>query len=262
MKYINKYKLNNKEVLIAGGLGLIGNEIVNACVDLGADVTVLDKEKNLKKNKLEKKYNYKSIDLSNSNGLKKFKNFISKKNFDVFVNSMYLKDKYWEKHSFDHFNINSFSKNIEINSFGIFLSSNLIAENMKKKNIKGSIILLNSIYGLVGQDMSVYKDSSIRENKIYSILKGGISNYVRQMASYYGKFNIRVNSICPGGIMDKNSKKLEKNKSFVNAYINKVPLKRFGLPQDVALLSSFLSSDASSYITGQNIPLDGGWTSI
>ena len=79
MKYINKYKLNNKEVLIAGGLGLIGNEIVNACVDLGADVTVLDKEKNLKKNKLEKKYNYKSIDLSNSNGLKKFKNFISKK---------------------------------------------------------------------------------------------------------------------------------------------------------------------------------------
>ena len=62
--------------------------------------------------------------------------------------------------------------------------------------------------------------------------------------------------------MDKNSKKLEKNKSFVNAYINKVPLKRFGLPQDVALLSSFLSSDASSYITGQNIPLDGGWTSI
>ena len=82
------------------------------------------------------------------------------------------------------------------------------------------------------------------------------------MASYYGKFNIRVNSICPGGIMDKNSKKLEKNKSFVNAYINKVPLKRFGLPQDVALLSSFLSSDASSYITGQNIPLDGGWTSI
>ena len=175
---------------------------------------------------------------------------------------MYLKDKYWENHSFDNSNINSFSKNIEINSFGIFLSSNLIAENMKKKNIKGSIILLNSIYGLVGQDMSVYKDSSIRENKIYSILKGGISNYVRQMASYYGKFNIRVNSICPGGIMDKNSKKLEKNKSFVNAYINKVPLKRFGLPQDVALLSSFLSSDASSYITGQNIPLDGGWTSI
>ena len=83
---------------------------------------------------------------------------------------------------------------------------------MKKKNIKGSIILLNSIYGLVGQDMSVYKDSSIRENKIYSILKGGISNYVRQMASYYGKYQIRCNALCPGGIEEKkhNSKFLLK----------------------------------------------------
>ena len=110
--------------------------------------------------------------------------------------------------------------------------------------------------------MRVYKNSSIRENKVYSILKGGLSNYVRNMASYYGKFNIRVNSICPGGIMDKNSQKLKQNKSFINAYINKVPLKRFGLPQDVASLSGFLSSDASSYITGNIMMVDGGWTSI
>jgi len=262
MEYLNKYKLNNKKILVAGGLGLIGKEITNACLDLGADVTIIDKEKILKKNKFKTKLEYKSMDLSNRGGLKKFEDFILSKNYDVFINSMYLKDKYWERHSFDNFNISSFSKNIEINSFGIFLSSNLIAENMKKKKIKGSIILLNSIYGLVGQDMSIYKNSSIKENKVYSILKGGLSNYVRQMASYYGKYKIRVNSICPGGIMDKNSQKLKKNKSFINAYINKVPLKRFGLPQDVASLSGFLSSDASSYITGQNIPLDGGWTSI
>ena len=77
------------------------------------------------------------------------------------------------------------------------------------------------------------------------------------MASYYGKYNIRVNSICPGGIKEKNH-----NKKFVKKYLDKVPLKRFCRPSDIAANVLFLSSNASSYITGTMIVIDGGWTAI
>ena len=74
-----------------------------------------------------------------------------------------------------------------------------------------SIIHLSSIYGLVGQDQNLYKNSNISENLTYSIIKGGTTNYSKQMAAYYGKTNIRVNTIAPGGIEGKISgKKLVK----------------------------------------------------
>ena len=71
---------------------------------------------------------------------------------------------------------------------------------MIKKNKKGNIIQLSSIYGVVGQNQNIYKGTKMKENMTYSLIKWGINNLSRQMASYYGKYNIRVNSLCPGGI--------------------------------------------------------------
>ena len=71
---------------------------------------------------------------------------------------------------------------------------------MKKNKIRGSIILLSSIYGILGQDLNIYKGTKMTENVTYSVIKGGIVNFARQSSSYYGQFNIRVNSISPGGI--------------------------------------------------------------
>ena len=91
----------------------------------------------------------------------------------------------------------------------------------------------------------------------YSLIKGGINNLTRQMASYYGKFNIRINSLCPGGIEASNH-----NSKFIKNYKLRVPLKRLCKESDVASAVLFLSSDASSYITGTNIMVDGGWTAV
>ena len=73
---------------------------------------------------------------------------------------------------------------------------------MVKNKIKGSIINLNSTYGLLGQDMNIYEKTGMRENMPYSMIKGGLVNLTRQMASYYGRFGVRVNSICSGGLKD------------------------------------------------------------
>ena len=79
---------------------------------------------------------------------------------------------------------------------------------MKNKKIKGNIIQFSSIYGIVGQDLDLYKGTKMRENISYSVIKGGILSLTRSMASYYGPYGIRVNTICPGGIYDKQDKKI------------------------------------------------------
>ena len=126
----------------------------------------------------------------------------------------------------------------------------------KEKEIKGSIINLGSIYGIQGNDFTIYEKTDITSPAAYSAIKGGIINFTRYLASYFGRDGIRVNSVCPGGIFDS------QNKIFVKNYEHKVPLKRMGKPEDVASTVLFLASDASSYITGATIMVDGGWTIV
>ena len=134
---------------------------------------------------------------------------------------------------------------------------------MINKKIEGSIIQLASTYGIVGQDIELYKGTNLKENSIYSALKGGIITQTKQMASYYGKFGIRINSISPGGIEGKIAgKRAVQSKIFRDKYSKKTPLNRMGKASDIAPAIIFLSSDASSYITGENIVIDGGWTII
>ena len=139
----------------------------------------------------------------------------------------------------------------------------IAAEKMVKNKIKGNIINLNSIYGLLGQDLNVYEKTSMTENMPYAIIKGGLVNLTRQMASYYGRYGVRVNSICSGGLKGHVAGRSNiQEKQFIKNYEKKVPLKRLGKPEEVANVITFIASDASSYINGSNILVDGGWTII
>lgn len=90
----------------------------------------------------------------------------------------------------------------------------------------------------------------------YSAIKGGIINFTRYLASYYGKDNVRVNCVSPGGIEDN------QHPSFIERYEYKSPLKRMGKPHEIAPAITFLLSDEASFITGHNLMVDGGWTAI
>ncbi|MGB4775257.1 MAG: SDR family oxidoreductase, partial [Daejeonella sp.] len=102
----------------------------------------------------------------------------------------------------------------------------------------------------------VYDGTSMTMPAAYAAIKGGLINLSRYMASYLGSQKIRVNVVSPGGIFDK------QNPVFIANYEKKVPLKRMGTPEDISPTVAFLLSDDANYITGQNIIVDGGWTSI
>lgn len=139
----------------------------------------------------------------------------------------------------------------------------MTADSFVKNKTAGSIIQLGSIYGVVGQNLNIYKNTNMKENLTYSLIKGGIINYTRQMASYYGKHNIRINTICPGGIVGSVANLADKqSKKFVKNYSYQVPLKRLGNPEEIASTILFLASSASSYITGSTLMVDGGWTAV
>ena len=126
----------------------------------------------------------------------------------------------------------------------------------KMKHNKGSIVNLASIYGMVGNDFNIYKNTTLSPPVAYSAIKGGLINMNRYLASYFAKDDIRFNCISPGGIFDN------QNIDFVKNYNEKVPMGRMGVPEDISPTVTFLLSDKSSYITGQNIAIDGGWTAI
>ncbi|MBR50907.1 MAG: hypothetical protein CMD58_00135 [Gammaproteobacteria bacterium] len=134
---------------------------------------------------------------------------------------------------------------------------------MRSNEISGSIIHLGSIYGVVGQNMNIYEKTDMTENITYATIKGGLTNYTRQMASIYGPFNIRINSISPGGVEGSVAGKSDnQNIDFRNNYSKNVPMGRLSTADEIASSAVFLASDASSYVTGINLMIDGGWTAI
>jgi len=251
----------NKTILIIGGSGLIGKPLVQEYLK-NNKVINLD-IKNFELN--NKNYHFEKVDLNKLGTIKyKIDNIFKRySNINSVINCSYPTEKNWDKCSFEKINLNFLNKNLYSHLHSYIWSSCLVLQNMKKKKINGNLILFSSIYGIKGQDMSIYKNTEINENIVYAVSKGGISNFVREAASYYGKYNIRVNAICPGGLSGhvKGSKNSQ-SQIFKNNYLKRVPIKRFANTKDITAAAAFLSSDNASYITGINLLIDGGWTSI
>lgn len=263
MSYLKKFDLSNKVAFVVGGSGYIGSEISSALASLNCKVVILDKFPFKGKNK--DKIFYSHFDLKQTNNLENSLKKVIKKNGipNIFINASYPYTKDWKKNNFKQITLKSFEANIKLHLNSYIWMSKLVANIMVKKKIKGSIINLSSIYGVVGQDLSIYKGTKMTESLTYSAVKGSINSITKQMSSFYGPNGIRVNAICPGGVINKEDrKKLKINYRFQKNYLNKVPLKRFARTDDVASAAIFLSSEASSYITGILLMVDGGWTAI
>lgn len=243
--------LVNKIILITGGSGLLGKAMMNDIIAKGgiainADVAI---KTNIEKGEIK-------CDITSEESIKNALDLVLNhyKRIDGLVNNAYPRTNDWST-EFEDILIDSWKTNVDwqMNSYFLFCQQAIKA---MKKSGGGSIINIASIYGVVGNDFTIYEGTGIVPPAAYTAIKGGIINLSRFIASKYGKDSIRINCISPGGIFDNQPKK------FVEAYERKVPMKRMGKPEDIAPVVSFLLSDESSYITGQNIIVDGGWTAI
>ena len=263
MKKNNLFNLRKKTAFVFGGNGLLGKEISKILNIYGAKVVVLDLnfDKEIKNEAIFfEKFNVSKLNSIDSQ-IKKITNKHGCPN--IMINASYPRSKDWSKSSFDKITIKSLKENVDMHMNSYAWLTIKFANLMKKKKIKGSIILLNSIYGTLGQDLNIYKGTEIKPNPIYSLIKGGLNTFVKNTASFYGKNQIRINSIVCGGIEghvagSKNSQSAR----FKKNYSNQTLLKRMGKPEDIISSILLLSSDSSSYITGSDIVIDGGWSSI
>ncbi len=141
-----------------------------------------------------------------------------------------------------------------VNSTGLFLITRDVGEQMMAQG-SGSIINIGSIYGVVGPTFDIYAGTGMTSPAFYAYDKGGMVNLTRYLACYYGPHGVRVNCLSPGGLRSDGQPE-----AFLAAYRAATPLGRLAGPDDIKGPIVFLASDASGYLTGTNIMVDGGWT--
>ena len=262
MNYWKQFSLRDKKAVVIGGAGLIGKQIVTALAQAGARVILADTNikagekfsQGLSRKKLKVRFVY--FDITKLDDLQAQTSALVKalKGIDIWINCAYPRTADWGTLP-EQTSVQSWQENVNTQLNAVALCCTYAAEFMKKKG--GGIINIGSIYGVSGGQFDIYKGTSTKPVPIiYSVVKGGIVNLSRYLASYYGKYDIRANTVCPGGVFDRQDPK------FVRRYSARTPLGRMARPEEIATVVLFLSSSAASYVTGTTIMVDGGWTAV
>jgi NAD(P)-dependent dehydrogenase (short-subunit alcohol dehydrogenase family) len=261
-KYISRFSLDNKTIIITGACGLLGREICKALAELHArivlaDIDIMAAEK--LQEELRDVYGASvtafPLDISSEDSVDKLVDELSKQTISVdgLVNNAYPRNITYGT-IFENITMDSWRENIDMHLNGYFNVSQKIARVMMQQR-QGNIVNITSIYGMLGPDFSIYEGTTMTMPAEYAAIKGAIINFTRYLATYLATYNIRVNCISPGGIFN------EQPVSFVEKYKQRTPMGRMGKPEDIAGGVLFLLSNLSSYMTGQNLVIDGGWSS-
>ncbi|MEM4331704.1 MAG: SDR family oxidoreductase [Candidatus Micrarchaeia archaeon] len=259
-KLSNIFSVENKIVVLTGGSGLLGQVFAKALANMGAKVVVLDI---IEKNIEHKNISFYKVDITKrvelESILEKIKQNIGIPN--VLINCAAIDfppnfDKNTEGLLETDEMEKIYDKVMEVNVKGLLLCSQVFGKEMAKNN-GGSIINISSIYGMISPDQRIYplkKGRKFIKPIAYSVSKSAIFNLTRYMATYWGEYNVRVNTITFGGVFNN------QDPEFVKNYSNKVPLGRMANKEEYIGPIIFLASDASSYMTGANLIVDGGYT--
>ncbi len=245
--------LNNKVIIVTGGRGLIGREIVKELRERGA--VAIDADMSVSTDAEARTFHLDLTDNGSIDALIEFTLSNYGGRIDGLINAAYPHTPDWGRYKFEDTPFEHWSENVRIQLNPVFYIDQQVARVMTRQK-SGSIVNFGSIYGIVGNDFTIYEEYGGSSPAEYCAIKGGIINITRYMASYLGKDGIRVNCVCPGGIFDN------QREEFLRAYNHRCPMKRMGNPDDIAPLCLFLVSDGAKYITGQIIAADGGWTAI
>lgn len=270
------FSVENKICIVTGGLGQIGSEFSKELLSRGAKVAVFGTS--VDSSRVEKVFS--KDEIANEN-LKFFKVNITKKDEintaldeikniwgsapDVLVNNAGIDTQPSAPPEvsgpFELFPEEIFRQVVDVNLVGTFLMCQAVGARMAGENKSGSIINVGSIYGMVSpvQDIYAYKEEMTGVPFIkpvaYSAAKSGIYNMTRYLATYWGRKNIRVNTLTPSGVW-----KETQDEHFQKNYCNRMPMGRMAKSDEYNGTIVYLASDASKYMTGSNVVVDGGWT--
>ena len=262
------FSLKGKIAIVTGAVGLIGKYHCKALNEAGATVIVCDlNKKDVVKFASTLKYNSLGIELNvtDKKSITGLRDYLLKKfgRIDILVNNAAINDMFEnpesaiEQSKFENYPVELWQKSLDVNITGMFLCSQILGSVMAKQK-SGSIINIASTYGIVAPNLSLYKDEKGKQtfykSPAYPVTKGAVISFTKFLAAYWSKNGVRVNALSPGGV--ENSQK----NFFIKNYSGKTPLGRMAQPFDYKGAIVFLASEASSYMTGTNLVVDGGFT--
>ena len=260
--------LKGKTAVITGGAGILGKHFSGGLARCGSHVVVVDlneKEGEMLAADLTRRYGQRCIsivcDVSEPASVNSMVDEVVKQFGDIHVlhNNAASKSLDLEAFfaSFEEYTLDQWREVTKVNLDGMFLVAQAVGKKMVEQNRGGSIIQTASIYGVLGPDPRVYENSFylgrlINTPAVYSASKAAVIGLTKHLATYWADQNIRVNCLTPGGVESG------QNDSFKEKYSNRVPLGRMAQAEEMVGALLYLASDASSYVTGQNIIVDGG----
>jgi NAD(P)-dependent dehydrogenase (short-subunit alcohol dehydrogenase family) len=262
MGVLETFSLKGKVAVMTGGAGLYGRQIAEAMAEAGAK-TIMASRGLEKLEETAKTFRNAGLDVtamsvdqakeSSIRDLLKQVNDTAGK-VDVLINNAVLRTMArWDDP------LENFAKSMEVNATGIYMMTQVFGEQMASSGNGGSIIMVGSIQGMVGPDFSLYTGATYNGKPMdappdYFFHKGGMVNLTRYVAARLGPQGVRCNCISPGGFFNNQSD------DFVQRYNARTFANRMANEQDLKGICVFLASDASAYVTGTNIPVDGGYT--
>lgn len=262
--------LQDKVAIVTGAAGILGGTFSRALLDAGVKLVMVDFNEDIlaeKSQHLIDQYGPDRVypittNITQPQSVKEMVEKVIKKFgvINILHNNAATKGSdllaFFE--SYENYGLDTWREVMSVNLDGAFLVSQAVGAQMVKQGLGGSIIQTASIYGVVAPNQSIYAGSEymgtrINTPAVYSASKAGLLGLTRYLATYWAKDGIRVNSLTPGGIQSG------QNETFLQNYANKVPLGRMGNAEELCGALLLLASQQSSYITGQNIIVDGGY---
>ena len=256
-----KFDLSGKVIVITGACGLIGKAFCEAVAQFGGHVVAADIEQANPQEfaqALEKRNNIKCIGVNVLVEKKQSVIALKEKALAAFGRIDGLVNGHQNKshlifESFENVSEENWDKVVEVNLKGTFLLCQVIGSYMAEKG-SGSIVNIPSTYSVVAPNQNLYKGTKMGCPAAYSASKGGVDALSQYLASYWAAKGVRVNMITPHGVWNNHEEQFEKN------FANFSPMQRMSYNHEVAPALIYLLSDASSYVTGNNMLVEGGWT--
>jgi len=268
-----KFDLRGRVAVVTGGAGLLGAEFCRTLAEAGAAVAVVDLNASASQAVADEltKSGYKALAVPTDITRPESVNALVEKvlstfgRLDVLVNSAALDPKFDAEAlkkgiapgAFEDYPLDQWNAALGVNLTGMFLVTQACVTPMIEQGKKGSIINICSTYGLNGPDQRIYVKSGQRvafKPVYYTVTKAGVMGFTKYLAAYYAETEIRVNALTPGGVFNNHED------YFVKNYSAKTILGRMAKKDEMNGALLFLASDASSYMTGNNVVVDGGWT--